>query len=378
MPTPLAEGLRAYRRLVRRKQHIARALTRMERALKKKANVTGYAVGLKKKGKRHDLAAIFYVTRKVPLKKLKKPDRLPASIRVKGKRVLTDVVVLKALVPLANNAANIARQRPMNIGAQIEAMIHDQNVEVSPDGYGTAGAVLKRKDNNALVLLSCGHVLHAMDDDLIQPSMQNGQGNATLADKQKHPPDFKDAVGGVRKIAGGGVDAGYAETSATTTIIGIGPYTSIQPSMPGLPVIKSGATTGVTEGHIDNDDQKIFNRLANVLANTHPQIFAGQKPSQLPSLADLFLVKPATFGSGGDSGSLVVVGPEAALEAWINDQAGLKNLKKAAKDALKAALLHSAVGLLCFSGVGRSVGYAGFIGQKLQAALDALNCDLVT
>jgi hypothetical protein len=299
---------------------------------------------------------------------------------VKGKRIPTDVVVLRKLQPLGNNSENIKRQRPINIGAQIEAMLFNQDVEVSPDGYGTVGAVVKDRKIPAMYLLTCAHVLHSVHNDVIQPSKQNGRGNATKADKQKKPtPDFKDGIGSVLKLAGGGVDAGYGEASATTTaIIGIGSYGSVQKPIPGLPVMKSGATTGVTEGTIDNVDQKVFDRLANELANKHPEIFVGQKPSQHPSLKNLFLVKPATFGSGGDSGSLIVVGPESALKDWIDNTEGMKGLNRKAKDALKKSLLYNAVGLLCYTGSAQGVKYRGFIGQELQVALDALGVDLVT
>jgi hypothetical protein len=350
----------------------------MESSLKKKANVVGYAVGLTKRRTRkaEELSAIFYVARKVPLKKLKRKDRLPTTILVHGKRVATDVIVLRRLETLGDNSKNIKRDRPMNIGAEIEAMLFEKNEEASPGkGGGTAGAVVKDKMKTKF-LLSCAHVLHAVNDDIIQPAKSHGQGNATKQDKNAKPQDFKDTVGSVRKLAGHGIDAGYAEAAATKDIIGIGPYGSVQEPMPGLPVMKSGATTGVTEGTIQHDDQKIFDKLANVLVNEHPEIFKDQPQSKLPSLEGLFLIKPESFGSGGDSGSLVVVGPENALSDWVDNHDVIKKLKKDARDALKKQLLHSAIGLLCFKGTGNNVGYPGVIGQKLQLALDALEVEL--
>jgi hypothetical protein len=48
VPIPLQDGLKAYQRLVDRNNAILRQLVKIEPSLKKKANVVGYAVGLKK------------------------------------------------------------------------------------------------------------------------------------------------------------------------------------------------------------------------------------------------------------------------------------------------------------------------------------------
>lgn len=375
----LSEGMKAYRRIVARNRAIAAHLAGMEPKLRRKANVVGYAVGLKKTpgGTSERPAAIFYVSRKAALGKLGPKDRLPRWIVVKGARVPTDVIVLRSIKALGSNAANIARQRPIKMGAQIEAMLPEQNTEAVDGGWGTAGAIVKTKKPVAEFLLSCAHVLVKQGNDLIQPSKANGQGNSTKQDREKKPkPDFKDTTGGVLKLAGGGVDAGYAEADACVKdIIGIAPYASPQVPVPGLPVMKSGAATGVTTGTIDTDDARVFERLLNSLSNKHPEIFTGQT---WPSLKGLFLIKPATFAESGDSGSLVVVGPEDALAKWIdnNPEIAKLNLKQKAKDALKKELLYSAVGLLCYSGLAGSIKYQGFMGQRIQVALDALDVDL--
>jgi hypothetical protein len=83
------------------------------------------------------------------------------------------------------------------------------------------------------------------------------------------------------------------------------------------------------------------------------------------------------FESSRVSGHASNVGPESALSDWVDNNTEMKKLKKQARDAVKKGLLHRAIGLLCYAGVHGDMSYMGFLGQKLQLALDALDVDLV-
>jgi hypothetical protein len=374
----LREAKRAYREALQREQAIAKALGRMQASLRKKANVVGYGVGHKKKGRKTlpELAAVFFVTRKIPVGKLLPADRLPASIRVGSKRVRTDVVGFPRFEFTADPAANRKRYRnPIQMGAQIGICHEKVDDEFK---WGTAGAVVYSIANpSEKLMLSAGHVLHLDRLDVIQPSTATEHAhNRTF----QSMPDRKDNVGTTRQIAAGAIDAGLAEIDGSTPeIVGIGAPGTPEGPVLDLPVQKSGAKTGVTTGTISHDNVVVFKNLAEWMWLNAPEIFYGAPPvpgkalgsKQNAKMKGLFIVTPKDFGDKGDSGSLIIVGPKKAIEDYVDKK--WKKLSDSTRDALKATLSQRAVGLLI--GVGAQ---QGAVGQQIQLALDALKVRLVT
>jgi hypothetical protein len=299
---------------------------------------------------------------------------MPRSISVGGRRVPTDVVVAPRFKPFGNAGANQMQSRPFEMGASIEACVHEQDQTAA--GPGTVGVVVEDINSGERRVLSAGHVLDAMDDDLIQPAILYGGHNRTPP-PPKQPPDPKSNVGSVRRIAGGGVDGGIAETTAATpNVIGLGPPTGTYWPMADMPVQKSGASTGVTAGTVT------YKSVAFYAANApkkwlrlFPNIFTGSPPHQpVPSpkdavMSDLFLVDSAAFCAGGDSGSLVMAGPGAALQAFADDL--LSGRPAAERARFAQALQNRAVGLLI--GGGSSVTLC----QEIDTILNALSVTLV-
>ncbi len=363
---------RAIRRAQRQEQAIAEVLARLERRLRRTANVVGYAVGLK--GAR--LAAVVYVTHKVPLAQLKPADRLPDHIEVSSRRVPTVVKPFPRLDLAADPAANRKPSRnPIVMGCQIGICHKELDDEYA---WGTAGAVVYDAANpQQKYLLGAGHVMRLHSNDVIQPSTATeGAHNRT----RKSFPDRKANIGSVIRIAPGGVDAGIAEIDfATPDIIGLTAPGPPEGPMVGLPVQKSGATTGVTAGRIGEKNAVVFKQLAEWMWDHVFEIFVGSPHTpgfRIPrrrdaSLRGLFVITPTDFADKGDSGALIIVGPQKEIDDYVDSR--FRRVYPSTRDALKHTLKSRAVGLLI------GVRYPdGAVGQEITLALDALKVRLVT
>ncbi len=172
-----------------------------------------------------DLAAVFFVDRKVPLRRLKGRDRLPGTIKVGNKKVHTDVVRVKPMKFLRNPDPNHQRVRnPILMGLSIGIcpVLVDNCIS-----RGTAGAVVEGYSGNRnRYVLSAKHVLQAQGLDVIQPwgpvpvtvsglhpffPWENGHNHIRLPLGQ--PPDRRDNIGSVVRLAGGDVDAGSSRAT---------------------------------------------------------------------------------------------------------------------------------------------------------------------
>jgi hypothetical protein len=161
---------------------------------------------------------------------------------------------------------------------------------------GTLGALVAA--GGVEYILSNNHVLArsgqaGAGEDISQPGLiDNGCRVAdVVADFAVAPP------------LGSNVDAGLAalrpgEMDITGTILGIGvPSSTTATPAVGMAVIKSGRTTGVTDGTIG---------AINTSVNVQYQAGCGQGKKFIVAYTNQVVINSSTFSAGGDSGSLIV------------------------------------------------------------------------
>ena len=398
-PSHKAVALAPYLRFVRRWQRIQKALARIEPRLKTTAHVVGYGVGpkYKKAVQASELAAVFFVDKKVPKGKLKRRDRLPVSIKVGNQVVPTDVArvgQLKATQQFSGpsgSAENCRKHRPVLMGTSIAVcpLLEDKQV----DGGGSSGAVVQDKAGQKYVL-SVGHLL-TNGPDVIQPSKDLGTpaGHNRVAPPPGQPPDPRDNIGNTRTALNAEIDAGILEAiPSVPQIVHIGKYRpSLLPS-PSLTCQKSGARTGLTYGTIEYVGVTAFNKF---IAGLGVHVPAFERPG-------LFFVRNSCsdkpFVDDGDSGSLIVIGwanttPESkpnlgtAFEKILADLVKFdkvhgrdseRNIRKA-MDRAALGLQIEVVPIFIATKPGHASLYPLFgVGQEIDLALNALQVDLVT
>ena len=83
-------------------------------------------------------------------------------------------------------------------------------------------------------------------------------------------------------------------------------------------VQKSGVKTGLTEGKISAHSATVFNDLPNWMWNKgfSYELFKGVRPQA--AMNGLFMVEPRDSGDKGDSGSLIIGGPDKALDDFVD------------------------------------------------------------
>jgi hypothetical protein len=372
--TNLARAVAAFDRAVRQERAIARALAKLETTLQRKANVVGYGVGYKRtRGKlnRSEPVAVFFVTRKVARDKLAPKDRLPKWINVGSKRVATDVVRLPRFRFTADASANCKKMRPVEMGAQIGICVPTKDDQLS---WGTAGAMVNDKKTPIPnhFMLSAAHVMYGTGHDVIEPSHESGGHNPDFNQRKQSPPVVLELIGSTILPAFGGIDAELAEVSQQTSpaIIGLGrPQRPVAPTL-GLPVQKSGAKTGVTMGEVGASSVAVFNSLTEWMwKRPYAYEIFGNRGKPGSAMRGLFIVTPKDFGDKGDSGALIIAGPDKALDNFVDSK--FSKLPDSTRHALAKSLSNRALGLLI------GVGYAeGAVGQEIQLALDALKVQL--
>lgn len=161
---------------------------------------------------------------------------------------------------------------------------------------GTLGSLVSV--GSALYILSNNHVLARQDqatagEDVSQPGLiDNGCRAATIV------ADYSTAV-----PLGNNVDCAVAalrpgQMDSTGYIEGIGTISHVvkDPSV-GLPVEKSGRTTGTQTGTIGS---------TNTSVNVQYQIRCGSGQKYTVSYTNQVVINSSTFSAGGDSGSLIV------------------------------------------------------------------------
>lgn len=293
------------------------SLKKQMRELLKKKNVVAVGMGHKRKDgallSSHGVpykAIVCSVIKKVPESELAKKDIVPKSIQ----GILTDVIetgVIKAL------QGRTGRWRPAPGGVSIG------HYRITA---GTLGCLVAKKGIE--YILSNNHVLAesnngAIGDEILQPGKYDG--GQTFVDKLGSLAEYvkiewiggeackiANAVAGTLNITASTfgrksrlyaqtdeipenlVDAALAKplvNAAMPDILEIGRVNDINLSPKlGLPVQKSGRTTAVTKGNIEQTD---------VMTQV-------QYDSRIALYVDQIMIIPAGFSAPGDSGSLVL------------------------------------------------------------------------
>ena len=258
-------------------QVIARALKLNEDELLSKANVVGVGIGEKIRGgfSQGRLCLKIYVEKKLIAKKLTKAEFIPQEIS----RIETDVEEAGKIIAQANTG----RFRPAPGGVSLG---HYQITA------GTLGCLVKDKKSGKVLILSNNHVLANSNkaekgDPILQPGPYDGG---------KKP---KDLIGYLEnwieinfKKEANLVDAALARPKNVSLvkpeIMLIGSPQGVSKARLGMPIQKSGRTTGYTTGKV-----KDISATVKVNYDDKTALFRGQ-------------IIATNMSQGGDSGSLVL------------------------------------------------------------------------
>ena len=258
-------------------QVIARALKLNEDELLSKANVVGVGIGEKIRGgfSQGRLCLKIYVEKKLIAKKLTKAEFIPQEIS----RIETDVEEAGKIIAQSNTG----RFRPAPGGVSLG---HYQITA------GTLGCLVKDKKSGKVLILSNNHVLANSNkaekgDPILQPGPYDGG---------KKP---KDLIGYLEnwieinfKKEANLVDAALARPKVSgdvrPEIMLIGSPQGLTKAKIGMPIQKSGRTTGYTTGKV-----KDISASVKVNYDNQTALFRGQ-------------ILTTNMSQGGDSGSLVL------------------------------------------------------------------------
>ena len=258
-------------------QVIARALKLNEDELLSKANVVGVGIGEKIRGgfSQGRLCLKMYVEKKLIAKKLTKAEFIPQEIS----RIETDVEEAGKIIAQSNTG----RFRPAPGGVSLG---HYQITA------GTLGCLVKDKKSGKVLILSNNHVLANSNkaekgDPILQPGPYDGG---------KKP---KDLIGYLEnwieinfKKEANLVDAALARPKVSgdvrPEIMLIGSPQGLTKAKIGMPIQKSGRTTGYTTGKV-----KDISASVKVNYDNQTALFRGQ-------------ILTTNMSQGGDSGSLVL------------------------------------------------------------------------
>ena len=261
----------------------------MSSAAQEPSNVIGTGLGEKiVEGRSTGLQSIrVYVIRKIPL------DEVPESLRVPPdwESVPTDVVEVGR--PILRQ--NTFRIQPLRGGISIG--------NKNEPSAGTLGCVVKKNGNP--LLLSNNHVLARQNqasrgEEIVQPGRFDGGTDivATLHDFKKVD------TGGITPNE---IDAAVAEPlePVSENIIRIGEPLGVAEPLPRRWVLKSGRTTDLTRGYIDDADATVEIPFSNGVGRFTDQILIRGVPGveylNLPTAG--FIPR---FSDRGDSGSAIV------------------------------------------------------------------------
>lgn len=165
---------------------------------------------------------------------------------------------------------------------------------------GTLGALVNYGGQPHI--LSNNHVVArsgsaANGEDIIQPGLIDVGCRTTSSGI------VGDFIGDVVPLGSGNVDAALARirtgaVDLSGAILNVGvPCAGIQTAVAGLPVAKSGRTTGYTTGTV---------QAVNVTTNVGYQKGCNSGKRFTVTFANQITITPGTFSAGGDSGSLIV------------------------------------------------------------------------
>ncbi len=309
---------------------------RHARHLMARANVVGVGLGFKETGgrKTDTRALVVLVSRKVHPSRLSRRDRVPKTLS----EVRTDVIEvgeIRLLLPTPDPAADRV----------LEASDRTVRVRPAPPGVsvghyqitaGTFGALVYDLATRRPMILSNNHVLAnitdgtdgraSVGDPVYQPGRYDGGGETdTIAHLERFAPIFKTSAEETCPIAQGAerlgnyllklafpshqmklirksggenlVDAAVATVvnpeDVTGEILGIGPVGETAEATPGLKVMKSGRTSGISRGEV----QALGATVRVGLGDSGFAIFSDQ-------------IVTTAIAQPGDSGSLVVTEDE--------------------------------------------------------------------
>ena len=256
---------------------IAQSLRQNESALLSRANVVGVGIGEKIKDgmPQGRLCVKVYVEKKIAKAQLPKKDLIPQKLLP----VETDVEEVGKIVAQGNSG----RYRPAPGGVSLG------HYRITA---GTLGCLVKDKNSGKFFILSNNHVLANSNnakkgDPILQPGPYDGG---------KKPKDTIGYLENWVEIEFGkeanSVDAALAEPKninlVKSEIMLIGLPRGVAKAKLGMPIQKSGRTTGYTTGKIKDISATVKVNYDNQVALFRNQIIA------------------TSMSQGGDSGSLVL------------------------------------------------------------------------
>jgi len=256
---------------------IAQSLRQNESALLSRANVVGVGIGEKIKDgmPQGRLCVKVYVEKKIAKAQLPKKDLIPRELLP----VETDVEEVGKIVAQGNSG----RYRPAPGGVSLG------HYRITA---GTLGCLVKDKNSGKFFILSNNHVLANSNnakkgDPILQPGPYDGG---------KKPKDTIGYLENWVEIEFGkeanSVDAALAEPKninlVKSEIMLIGLPRGVAKAKLGMPIQKSGRTTGYTTGKIKDISATVKVNYDNQVALFRNQIIA------------------TSMSQGGDSGSLVL------------------------------------------------------------------------
>lgn len=257
---------------------------RYERELLGKGNVLGVGIGYKMTGGRamRELSTVVLVSRKIrPFSMLASYNAVPSTLEGITTDVLETGVIRVPPTPVAPMRQTPIRPAPGGCSIGHYAIT-----------AGTFGCLVRK--GYETFILSNNHVLAdenrgARGDDICQPGPYDG------GRLPEHKIAELESFGTISFAGINKVDAAIARpmrlADVSDNIIGIGvPQGTVRADL-GMPVIKSGRTTGVTRGYIT-----IIDATINVEYRGGTARFENQ----------LIVVAPG-FSRGGDSGSVVLI-----------------------------------------------------------------------
>ncbi|HWJ03384.1 MAG TPA: hypothetical protein VNU93_06855 [Verrucomicrobiae bacterium] len=254
-------------------------------------NVVGFGAGFKEKGGAitQESAIVVLVSQKLPESQLAVTDMVPKKIQ----GTQTDVIEVGILT--AHEAVNLndfdsrtARYRPASPGVSLG------HYKVTA---GTFGAVVYDRSSGKPLILSNNHVLAnssngwdrraSINDAILQPGVVDGglERDNIIARLNRFVPLQDRAINYVDCAAALPV----SDNMINAEILGIGSVKGTTPPALGMKLVKSGRTTGLTEGVI---------RAVNVTANV------SYGNNRVLGFTDQILT--TSMSAPGDSGSIVL------------------------------------------------------------------------
>jgi len=243
-----------------------------------KPNVIGFSKTLKKKIKKgvitdEDCVRV-YVSKKIPLDKLKPEEVIPPEIEINGKKIKTDVVQIGHVKPLEL----VDRVRPVEFGVSVG--------RIDTNSAGTLGWVVKSGNN--YYFISNAHVFKNEDkwnigDKIVQPATIDGGDEDDIIGEIVYCSEYYDHMN---------VDLGVAKA-----------LTSFIPKFYTVDLAVTGVTYDYTEG-------KEIQKVGRTTGYTKGVIFDDSACVQVDYGFNQYYVDDVIIGDievqGGDSGSCVV------------------------------------------------------------------------